>query len=76
MKLHPDWRRILRHAWSVRLMLLAVPFEIGAAVLPALGGDSLLWTALSAALASLFTTAAFVARFLGQKEFEDDQAQI
>ncbi len=76
MKLHPDWRRIARHAWSVRFMLAAIPFEIGAAVLPMFGGGSVVWTAVSAGLASLFTTAAFVARFLGQKEFQDDQAQV
>ena len=30
----PDWRRVLRRAWSVRLMLLAALLEGAATVLP------------------------------------------
>lgn len=73
LELKADWRRVLRHAWSVRLMILAAllsgaevaisvvtAFEIIPPFLPA---------GLFAALAGLVTVAAFVARVLAQKEF-------
>lgn len=63
----------MRHAWSVRLLLLAALLEAGAAVLPLLSGTSIVWTAVLTGLAGVFTSAAFVARLLGQKEFEDEQ---
>jgi hypothetical protein len=69
----PDWRHVLRHAWSVRLMILAAllsgcevsfsvmtAFEIVPPFIPA---------GLFAALAGAVTIAAFVARVLAQKEF-------
>jgi uncharacterized integral membrane protein len=34
MKLTSDWAAILRHAWSVRLMLLAALFDLIELVLP------------------------------------------
>ncbi|MDE2440167.1 MAG: hypothetical protein KGP14_04010 [Betaproteobacteria bacterium] len=34
MYLHPEWRRILRKAWSVRLAALAGTFAVVDAVLP------------------------------------------
>jgi hypothetical protein len=33
-KLHKDWRRILRRAWSVRLMLLSAALSAVSASLP------------------------------------------
>ena len=76
MKLASDWRRILRHAWSVRFWLLAIIlFDAGAVVAPMLGGDSIGWTLVCTVLGSLAGFAGFGARFIAQKEFEDDQTQ-
>lgn len=37
MTLLPDWRRILRRAWSVRLILLAALLSGAEAILPVFG---------------------------------------
>ncbi len=70
-RLHPDWRRILRRAWSVRLMALAfilTAAEVALPAVPPIPGVSP--TALALA-AGLVTAGAFVARLIAQKDFED-----
>ena len=34
MKLYPNWRAILRKAWSIRLAALATVFSVGQIVIP------------------------------------------
>lgn len=69
----PDWRRLIRRAWSLRLILLAGLLTGCEAVLSAMGTEWLpvpVW----ARMAILFGVlgAAFVARLLAQK---DDDGQ-
>lgn len=65
VRLLPDWRQILRRAWSIRLMLLAGLLSGAEVVLP-LFGDSLP-RALFAALSLLAVMGAFVARLVAQQ---------
>ena len=69
----PDWRRLIRRAWSLRLILLAGLLTGCEAVLSAMGTEWLpvpVW----ARMVILFGVlgAAFVARLLAQK---DDDGQ-
>lgn len=66
MKLDVNWRLILRRAWSVRLMALAVVLSTLEVVLP-LFADTFRVGAF-AALTALVTAAAIVARVLAQSE--------
>lgn len=68
MKLLPDWKRIVRQAWSIRLMLLAGALSGAEVVLPLLG-DVLPWSRTTgAAVTGLVVAAAFVTRLLAQPE--------
>ncbi|WP_297842959.1 hypothetical protein [uncultured Roseibium sp.] len=69
MKLVSDWRRVLKKAWSVRLMLLAALLSGAEVVLPFLG--DFIAPGLLAALSALTVSAAFVARFLAQRNMDD-----
>ena len=68
MKLHPDWRQILRRAWSMRLMGLAGLLTGCEAVINTVGAD---WLPVPAWVRALVILAviggAFVARLLAQK---------
>ena len=68
LRLHPDWRRILARAWSVRLILLAGVLTVAEGVLSAFsdGSPLLTWAAATA------TGAAFVARIVAQENLSDD----
>ncbi|MEI4473586.1 lysozyme [Frigidibacter sp. MR17.24] len=67
-----DWQAVLRHAWSIRLILLAAilsGLEVTVAMLPP---DTLpIEPGLSAALAGLVSAAALVARILAQTSLPD-----
>lgn len=72
MRFGSDWRNVLRHAWSIRFLsvaLLLTLVDIAAVVLETLGmvadrpGVSIALRSLSAAC----TSAAFVARFMMQR---------
>ncbi|KFL25081.1 hypothetical protein JP74_21365 [Devosia sp. 17-2-E-8] len=66
-KLLPDWKRVLRHAWSIRLILLAGLLS-GLEVAQPLVADILPIPSLTfAVLAMMVTAAAFVARLMAQK---------
>lgn len=65
MRLAPDWRRILRRAWSIRLMLLAGLLSGAEVVLP-LFVDALPRN-LFAGLSLLTIGGAFVARLVAQQ---------
>jgi hypothetical protein len=66
----PDWKRVLRKAWSIRLMVLAGVLTGCETILP-LYADSLprgLFAVLSMAVIVL----AMIARLVVQKEMRDD----
>jgi hypothetical protein len=70
MKFIPDWRRVLRRAWSIRLLFLAGALS-GVEMVLSLP-DIQLWLdwppGIFAALSFLATCFAFVARLLVQQE--------
>jgi len=68
MRLVDDWRRVLKRAWSIRLMILAGILS-GIEVVLSLPdiADRLDWPqGIFAALSGLTTAAAFVARIIAQ----------
>ena len=72
MQLVPDWRHVLRKAWSVRLILLAGLLTGIEVALPLLGDAYPIPTGIFALLSLIITMAAFVMRLVSQKAFRDD----
>lgn len=70
MRLIPEWRRVLRKAWSVRLNLLAVALTGATAALPAfMGIIPPMWLL---ALCTVVPLAAAVARLVDQPKMRDE----
>lgn len=71
MSLIPDWRRVLRKAWSVKLQALAVVLAGSEAVLPLFTPrePSVLWAGLVFAV----VCGALAARFVAQPRMHDDE---
>ncbi len=69
MKLITDWKRIIKKAWSIRLLVIAGLLSGTEMILP-LFVESFP-RGLFAVLSFIFTAAAFVARIVAQKEFGD-----
>lgn len=67
----PNWRKVAKKAWSVRLMALASVLTGCEAILP-LVGDAVPRGSF-AALSFFIVTGALLARFLVQKELHDDE---
>ncbi len=77
MKLVADWRRVLKRAWSIRLMILAGLLS-GIEVILSLPDIALYldWPqGIFAAASGLATMAAFVARLLAQNGVSDADQQ-
>lgn len=72
MKLVSDWRRVLRHAWSIRLLLAAALLSGLEVVLPYLGDIFPIPTGAFATLTFIVTVVAFVMRLKSQKVFRDE----
>lgn len=70
MKLLPDWREILRKAWSIRLMILAGLLSGLEAIIPFF--VDALPRGVFAVLSVLTISGAFVARLVAQKGLHDD----
>lgn len=70
MKLAPDWRRVLRRAWSIRLILLAGLLSGLEVALPFLDGLLPVPPGAFAALSLVTTAGAFVARLVAQKDLD------
>jgi hypothetical protein len=70
MKLIPNWRRIARKAWSVRLMAVASILTGCEAVLPFVSDG--IPRGSFAVLTFLVVMGALMARFLAQQELHDD----
>ena len=68
MTLLPNWREVLRKAWSVKFMLLAALMSGGEVVMQILLPSNSLPPGVFAALAGVVTSAAIVARLLAQNE--------
>lgn len=71
-KLHDDWRRILRHAWSIRLLGIAALLQGAEAALPAIQTVVSFPSGIFAGLSFLATGGAFATRLLAQKKFGGD----
>ena len=69
MKLIDDWKKILKKAWSIRLLVIAGLLSGVEIILPLLV-DSFP-KGIFAALSFVFTAAAFVARIVAQKGFDN-----
>lgn len=73
MKLLPDWKWVVRKAWSVRLMVLAAILTGCEAVVTVTGVE---WIPLPAwarlALVFVVISGAFIARLVVQREDDDD----
>ncbi|MES0811287.1 hypothetical protein ABLO27_17510 [Roseibium sp. SCPC15] len=69
MKLVTNWRRVLRRAWSVRLMMLAALLSGAEVALPFMG--DFIEPGRLAFLSALSTAGAFVARLLAQRNYKD-----
>lgn len=70
-KLAQNWRLVLQHAWSVRLMIIAAllsGIEVTIQVVIAFGVTLPIPSGLFAALAGLTTLAATIARFVAQEK--------
>lgn len=76
LHLTQDWKRIIKRAWSVRLMVLAAILS-GAEVVFGFVDASVLGMprGVFAALAGVVSLAAFPARILAQRSMTDDDAQ-
>lgn len=72
MILVPEWRKVLRRAWSVRLMLAAALLSGVEIALPLLDGYLPIAPGIFAALSALTTAAAFIARIVAQKDIHDE----
>jgi len=66
MSFIPDWKHVLRKAWSIKLMVLAGALSGAEIILPMFSESIPRGT--FAALSALATSTAFVARLLAQRE--------
>jgi hypothetical protein len=73
MKPVHNWRRVLRIAWSVRLMILAVLLSGLEAALPYLDGFIPIPPGLFAVLTVFTGCAALLARLIAQKGLSDGE---
>lgn len=72
MQLVNDWRKVLRHAWSVRWMIVAVVFTFAEVALPLMDGYLPIPQGVFAALSAFAACGALASRFIMQKEFHDE----
>lgn len=68
MKLLPNWRAILRHAWSIRLILLAALLSGLEVALAIVGPFVPVRPGIFAAVSMLVTMGALIARFVAQSQ--------
>ncbi|TPL42632.1 MULTISPECIES: hypothetical protein [unclassified Mesorhizobium] len=71
-RLHPDWKKKLRHAWSVRFIALAAVLAGMEAMLPYLPAFLTLSPQVMGVLTGLVVAGAFISNvFVSQKVFRD-----
>lgn len=73
MRLHPNWRAILRRAWSIRLLGIAGFLSGAEAVVQVLSDNPPIPRGTFAVLAFFATGGAFVARLIAQKSLENEE---
>jgi uncharacterized protein (DUF58 family) len=75
VKLIPDWRRVLRYGWSVRLIALAAVLTGLEAILPFAPQLLPAWFRVEwlAALQFLIVMSALIARFVAQRKVSGDE---
>lgn len=71
-QLLPDWKDILRRAWSIRLMLIAGLLSGCEAILPLFSDSIPIPRWASSALVAVVIMAAFVTRLLAQRGKDGD----
>ena len=69
MTLVANWREVLRHAWSIRLMLVAALLSGLDAAQPLVAELVPIPPLVFAGLAALISAGAFVARLVAQEQF-------
>ena len=72
MRLAANWRRVLRRAWSIRLMIVAGVLSGIEVALPLAGDLVPVPVGVFAGLSALTTAGAFVARLVAQKDFDHE----
>ena len=70
-----DWRKVVRHSWSVRLIGAAFVFSAAEVALPYLQSVLPMSQGWFGVLSGLATGAAFVARLLAQKQFRIEEGE-
>lgn len=73
MKLIENWRAVLKHAWSVRLLALAGVLSGLEVALPLLNGVLPIPPLTFAGLSGFCVCAAFIARFVVQEKLSGDR---
>ena len=68
-RLLPDWRNLLRRAWSIRLMALAFVFTATEVMLPFFSDD--VPPRVFAVLSGVAVAGAFVARLMAQQKADE-----
>lgn len=68
-RLLPDWRNLLRRAWSIRLMALAFVFTATEVMLPFFGDA--IPPRVFAVLSGVAVAGAFVARLMAQQKADE-----
>lgn len=73
MRLVDNWRRVLRYAWSIRLMILAGVLSGFEIALPLIDEVVAIPRGLFAGLSGITVASAFVARLVAQQSVSDDR---
>lgn len=73
MHIIPDWKKVLRYAWTIRMFVLAGFFSGVEVILPYLEGYTSIPPGLFAALSGLTSGLGVILRFVAQKELQKDE---
>jgi hypothetical protein len=66
-----NWRGVLRHAWSLRFIVLAAILSCAEVIIAIFSADPPIPRGTFAAIAGLVTVAAAIARFLAQPKVHE-----
>lgn len=69
IRLHPEWRKLLRHAWSIRFMALAALFSGLEVALACFADNPPVDRIAFAGISFAVSVAGFAFRLISQKEF-------
>ena len=68
MRLHRDWRKILKHAWSIRLDILNIIVTAALSVVPILTGTTIVAPLTLAIISLVLTVLSMGLRLLKQEK--------